>query len=120
MQDMMFQGKAHFVYEIDLGRREQSYTLQYYARDRALGIKLFLKWIDNRMEALPEIFDELGVVSICDYEPDSISEDGILQQGIRREFFTWKEGHIRHDPMGITPVDWKPVRSCIDPVLGIR
>lgn len=118
--DMMFQGKAHFVYETDLGLREQAYTLQYYARDREQSVKLFLKWIDNRMKALPEVFDKLGVVSISDYEPDSINEDGSSQQGIRREIFMWKEGYVRRDPHGLEQVDWKPTRSCIDPVLGVR
>lgn len=113
---LMFEGKAYFVTGEGIEARETPFTLHYYAESHSLSVELFLKWIDNRMEQLPEVFDKLGIVSIRKWEPNTISDEGELRDGINREFFLWKEGFIHRDLLALAPEDWKPVRAVPDPL----
>ncbi len=112
----MFEGRAYFVAHVMGKSRETPFTIHYYAESREQSVERFLKWIDCRQRQLPEVFDKLGVVSIRDWEPDSILEDGELHRGTRREFILWKEGHTRRDPCGVMIYSWKPIRGCPDPL----
>jgi len=88
---MLFRARYAFKSETTEPNTEQAGSIQYKALSNDSAVKGFVRWWENRHEAVPEYFQTLYAVKIYSIYPQVINESGYLPSETQVLYiFEWK------------------------------